>query len=60
MFALEIESLEDLAQRSGLDRGTVYRYFNRQQAPGARNIQPLCVALEVEPEELLRALGYWR
>ena len=59
MFTLKILSLEDLAQRSGIDRGTVYRYFIRQQEPGARNIQPLCNALEVNAEELLRALGYW-
>lgn len=60
MATLEISSLEELAQQTGIDRGTVYRYFNRQQEPGARTIQPLCNALEVEPEELLRALGYWR
>lgn len=60
MASLEIASLEELAQRSGIDRGTIYRYFNRQQKPGAHNIQPLCDALQVGPEELLRALGYWR
>jgi transcriptional regulator with XRE-family HTH domain len=60
MAALDISSLEDLAQRSGLDRGTIYRYFNRQQEPGAHNLQPLCEALEADAEELLRALGYWR
>jgi len=60
MTALGFGSLEDLARASGIDRGTIYRYFNRQQEPGAHNIQPLCDALEVDAEELLRALGYWR
>jgi transcriptional regulator with XRE-family HTH domain len=60
MAELEIASLEELAQRSGIDRGTIYRYFNRQQEPGAHNLQPLCDALEVDAEGLLQALGYWR
>jgi transcriptional regulator with XRE-family HTH domain len=60
MEALEIGSYEELAQRSGLDRKTVYRHLNRQQEPGVHSIQPLRDALEVDAEELLHSFGYRR
>ncbi len=59
MAQLGIGSLEQLARQTGMDRGTLHRYFALEQEPGARAIQPLCEALEVEAEILLRLLGYW-
>jgi transcriptional regulator with XRE-family HTH domain len=59
MKALELTSWESLAVRCGLDRGTLWRYANAEQAPGIARVQGLCEGLEVSAEELLRGLGYW-
>lgn len=50
-------SLEDLAQASGIDRGTLSRYFRQERRPSVDVIAPLCAALNVAPENLLIALG---
>jgi transcriptional regulator with XRE-family HTH domain len=57
MEALKISGLEDLHQRSGIDRGSISRYFRQERTPGVDVIAPLCRSLEVSPETLLIALG---
>ena len=50
-------SLEDLTRASGIDRGTLSRYFRQERRPSVDVIAPLCEALGVAPESLLIALG---
>jgi transcriptional regulator with XRE-family HTH domain len=57
MESLKISGLEELHIRSGIDRGTISRYFRHERTPGVDAIAPLCEALEVSPETLLIALG---
>jgi len=57
MLQLKISGLEELHQRSGIDRGSISRYFRQERVPGVDVIAPLCQALEVSPETLLIALG---
>ncbi len=57
MLQLRISGLEELHQRSGIDRGSISRYFRQERVPGVDVIAPLCQALEVSPETLLIALG---
>ena len=57
MLQLRISGLEELHQRSGIDRGSISRYFRQERVPGVDLIAPLCQALEVSPETLLIALG---
>jgi transcriptional regulator with XRE-family HTH domain len=52
-----ISTLEDLAQISGIDRGTLSRYFHQERRPSIDVIAPICEALNVSPETLLIALG---
>ena len=57
MDALKISGLEELHQRTGIDRGSLSRYFRQERVPRIDVIGPLCEALEVSPETLLVALG---
>ena len=57
MDALQISGLEELHQRTGIDRGSLSRYFRQERVPKIDVIGPLCEALEVSPETLLVALG---
>lgn len=57
MAELGIESLSDLEQKSGIDRGSISRYFRQERIPGVDVIAPLCRALEVAPATLLIGLG---
>ena len=57
MDALRISGLQELHQKSGIDRGSISRYFRQERIPGVDVIAPLCKALEVSPETLLIALG---
>ena len=50
-------SLDQLSQACGINKGTLSRYFRGIQSPSVHVIPPLCDALEVSPEELLRGLG---
>ena len=50
-------SLEDLSRASGIDRGTLSRYFRQERRPSVDVIAPLCEALNVAPETLLIVLG---
>lgn len=57
MSKRKIGSLEDLARLSGVDRGTLSRYFRQERRPSIDVVAPLCAALAVSPESLLIALG---
>jgi transcriptional regulator with XRE-family HTH domain len=57
MAQLGITGLDELHQRSGIDKGSISRYFRQERIPGVDVIAPLCKALEVSPETLLVALG---
>ncbi len=57
MSHLGISGLEELHQKTGIDRGSLSRYFRQERVPGIDVIAPLCKALEVSPETLLIALG---
>lgn len=57
MRACNFDSLEALSRASGIDRGTLSRYFRQERRPSVDVIAPLCEALNVSPETLLIALG---
>lgn len=57
MAELELASLEDAAQRCGLNRGNLYRYFNFETRPSIDVIPKLCEGLDASPLDVLRALG---
>ena len=52
----ELGTLTRLAEVSGINKGTLSKYFSGQQRPSIDVIGPLCTALQVSPETLLRAL----
>lgn len=57
MSNLGMNGLEDLHQKTGIDRGSLSRYFRQERVPRIDVIAPLCKALEVSPETLLIVLG---
>ena len=57
MTKLNLFSLEELAGMTDIDRGTISRYFHHERRPSIDVIEPLCTALQVSPETLLKALG---
>ena len=57
MEELGISGFEDLHKKTGIDRGSISRYFRQERTAGVDVIAPLCEALEVSPETLLVALG---
>ncbi|MBU6163694.1 MAG: helix-turn-helix domain-containing protein [Candidatus Nanopelagicaceae bacterium] len=57
MEQLGISGLDELQRKSGIDKGSISRYFRQERNPGIDVIAPLCKALEVSPETLLIALG---
>ncbi len=57
MEELGISGLEELHRKTGIDRGSISRYFRQERTPGVDVIAPLCEVLEVSPETLLVALG---
>jgi transcriptional regulator with XRE-family HTH domain len=57
MKSAGISTLEDLAQLTGIDRGTLSRYFHQERRPSIDVIAPICEALQVSPETLLIGLG---
>ena len=57
MNKLGISSLEELAKLTGIDRGTISRYFHHDRRPSIDVLEPFCQALQVSPETLLKALG---
>ncbi|MEY2722761.1 MAG: XRE family transcriptional regulator [Actinobacteria bacterium] len=52
-----ISGLGELSEKTGIDRGSLSRYFRQERTPGIDVIAPLCEVLEVSPETLLIALG---
>jgi len=57
MAELGIAGLAELEVRSGIDRGSISRYFRQERSASVSVIEPLCEALVVSPETLLVALG---
>lgn len=57
MAELEIGSLEELAERSGSDKGNLSRIFRQQQRPRVDALEPLAAGLEVSVYELLVRIG---
>lgn len=57
MKSSNISTLEELAKITGIDRGTLSRYFHQERRPSIDVIAPLCQALNVSPETLLIGLG---
>lgn len=57
MAKISISTYEELAEISGIDRGTIWRYFNHERRPRIDVIPILCEALQVSPETILIALG---
>jgi len=49
-------TLTKLAEVTKINKGTLSKYFNGQQRPSIDVIGPLCTALQVSPETLLKAL----
>ena len=54
---LGLSSLDQLASVSGVNKGTLSKYFHQIQRPTVGALVPLCEALQVAPETLLVALG---
>ena len=54
---LGLTSLEQAAERCGLNRGNLYRYFTWETRPSIDLLAALCEGLESSPEEVLKALG---
>jgi len=52
-----IRSLEELQLRSGINKGTLSKYFRHLQSPSVAVVPVLCQALNVSPEDLLSGLG---
>jgi transcriptional regulator with XRE-family HTH domain len=57
MVHLGISGLQELQDRTGVDKGSISRYFRHERSPSIEVIAPLCIALEVSPETILIALG---
>ena len=57
MAKLGLTSLEELASLTGIDRGTLSRYFRQERRPSIDVVAPLSAALDVSPQTLLIALG---
>ena len=54
---LKINTLQNLSDKTGIDKGTLSRYFRKERRPSIDSIGPLCIALEFSPETLLKVLG---
>ena len=52
-----MSSLGELADVTGINKGTLSKYFNGKQVPSVAVIPRLCSALNVSPESLLIGLG---
>ena len=54
---LQIGTLQNLSDKTDIDKGTLSRYFRHERRPSIDCIGPLCLALEISPEHLLKVLG---
>ena len=52
-----IKTISELSLRTGINKGTLSKYFNGLQRPSIDVVAPLCNALNVSPETLLKALN---
>lgn len=52
-----IATLSNLAKETGINKGTLSKYFRGVQRPSIDVIEPLCKALRVSPETLLVAMN---
>ena len=52
-----MRTLSGLAAETGINKGTLSKYFNQVQRPTIDVISTLCKALKVGPTELLIGLG---
>lgn len=57
MAQLGISGLDELQLISGIDKGSISRYFRQERNPGVDVVAPMCKALAVSPEAILIALG---
>lgn len=57
MARIGLRSLEQLAELTGIDRGTLSRYFRQERRPSIDVVAPLSAALDVSPQTILIALG---
>lgn len=57
MEELNLGSLEEAAERCGLNRGNLYRYFKLETRPSIDVLPQLCKGLDASPDEVLVALG---
>lgn len=57
MRELEISSIVELERITGVNRGTLSKYFRGIQRPSIDALPVLCTALRVSPATLLAALG---
>lgn len=57
MASRGIGSLDELAGLTGIDKGTLSRYFRHERRPSIDMVPPLCEALKVSVETLLVVLG---
>ena len=60
LAATGLNTLEALAEATGINKGTLSKYFSGRQKPSIDVVQPLCTALAVSPETLLRQLGAYK
>jgi transcriptional regulator with XRE-family HTH domain len=51
-----LKSISKLAETTGINKGTLSKYFRGLQRPSIDLIEPLCLALKVSPETLLREM----
>ena len=54
---LDLHTFDALSEKTGIDRGTLSRYFRQERRPSIDAVEPLCKALKVSPENLLHVLG---
>lgn len=57
MAKIGLNSLDEIAQISGIDAGSISRYFNLERRPSIDAIEPLSIALQVRPEVIMQVLG---
>ena len=57
MAKVELNSLDELAKVSGIDAGSISRYFNLERRPSIDVIEPLAIALQVKPQVIMQVLG---
>ncbi len=57
MAKVYLNTLDELAKISGIDAGSISRYFSLERRPSIDVIEPLAIALQVKPEVIMQVLG---